>query len=483
MNKNRLLVIVLVMMVTMGLLTVSLVSAGTLVKQDVFNDFLRRVSEETGLVASETAVSPECAYDTSYNLYLCPEADPAVRPQRNPVAHDKAIQLLDTTGLLLIPESTNDRVMAFDPITGDLVDADFIPSDVTNLSTPIHAILSSSGDSILVSDQLEDAVLEYDMAGNFIGMFAGGDTAVLDNVRGIALRSNNNLLVTVAGGANADAIAEFDTGGVYQGNFIANGAGGLDSPFDVYSRASDWLVNAITSDAIHRYDLTGTYIANLTAINTFPEQGIAINNGNILIANFAGTEEGIVEYTTDGVFVGIYNPASLGGYRGVYELPNGNILTTNGSGVHEIDRSGNLVETKITDVNARFIEPINLVEPAIELVKTVGTDSSTCGSSNDITVSSGTAVYYCYTVTNTGNITLTTHDLVDSALGTILDNFSFALQPEASVWLTMTTTIENTTVNTATWTAYYDTQIYVSSTATATVTVPVYKIYLPMIVK
>ena len=64
-----------------------------------------------------------------------------------------------------------------------------------------------------------------------------------------------------------------------------------------------------------------------------------------------------MEFTPAGGVVGIYDPASLGGYRGVYELPNGNLLVTNGAGVHEIDRSGNLVETKISGVSGRFIEP------------------------------------------------------------------------------------------------------------------------------
>ena len=128
----------------------------------------------------------------------------------------QALGTLPETGLLLIPESTNDRVMAFDPVTGDLIDADFIPADPDNLSTPIHAILSADGTSILVSDQIDDVVQEYDITdGSYIGVFApagGVDNGILDNIRGIALDPNNgNLLVSVASGANADAIAEFDT--------------------------------------------------------------------------------------------------------------------------------------------------------------------------------------------------------------------------------------------------------------------------------
>ena len=73
----------------------------------------------------------------------------------------------------------------------------------------------------------------------------------------------------------------------------------------------------------------------------------------------------MVELTSSGVLVGVYDPTELGGYRGVYELPNGNILTTNGSGVHEIDRTGDLIETRISGVSARYIQFVqpNQIEP------------------------------------------------------------------------------------------------------------------------
>lgn len=259
-------------------------------------------------------------------------------------------------GLLLIPESTNDRIMAFDPATGDLIDANFIPADPTNLSTPIQAILNHDGTSILISDQIDDVVQEYDLDGNYVGVFApagGANPSILDNVRGICLRPNGNLLVTVGGTANAGAAIEFDTDGNYIGVFL--GPTGTSS-FDVILLEDDtYLLGDITNDAIYHYDASGNLIGTFTGINTFPEQIFQATNGNILVGNFNGTEEGVVEYTSTGTLVDIYDPAVLGGYRGAYELSNGNILTTNGSGVHEIDRSGNLIETKISGVSARFI--------------------------------------------------------------------------------------------------------------------------------
>lgn len=88
------------------------------------------------------------------------DLSPALSPLApDPEARARALALLGSTGLLLIPESTNDRIMAFDPTTGDLVDADFVPADPTNLNTPIHAVLNTCNlPTIQVSDQVVDVV-------------------------------------------------------------------------------------------------------------------------------------------------------------------------------------------------------------------------------------------------------------------------------------------------------------------------------------
>ncbi len=98
---------------------------------------------------------------------------------------------------------------------------------------------------------------------------------------------------------------------------------------------------------------------------------------------------------------------------------------------------------------------------SIELVKTVGTDSAVCAATSNITVPAGTEVYYCYTVTNTGDVTLNLHDLDDSELGNIFMGLNYALGPGESVntvaaGLTLPAVITVPTLNTATWTAYND---------------------------
>jgi predicted extracellular nuclease/subtilisin-like proprotein convertase family protein len=277
----------------------------------------------------------------------------------SPAARALAKRALLTTGLLLVPDSTNDRVIALDPITGNVIDPNFVPNTPV-VGTGINAILSAGGDSILLSDQTGDVVHEFDLDGNYLGVFApagGVNNAILDNIRGIALRPNGNLLVTVGGGGNNNAIAEFDTSGNYLGQFIAAGSGGLLSPFDIYGRTVDWLSGGSSSSAVHRFDLNGAFLDIFAPVSTFPEQINEAGNNNVLVANFSpSTNEGVHEFTPAGVFVGRYDPTGLGGYRGVYELPGGTILTTTGTGVYEINRSGQLVESKITGVGGRFIE-------------------------------------------------------------------------------------------------------------------------------
>jgi len=262
--------------------------------------------------------------------------------------------------LLLIPDSTNDRVMAFDPTTGDLLDADFIPADPDNLSTPKSALYKLDHSGFLVCDQLDDAVQEYDLDGNYVGIFApagGVNTTIMDNARSPNFHPvTGNLLVPVASGANQDSIAEFDAGGNYIGNFVANGAGGLDSPWHIEFGAQAF-VPASTSDAVHGYDVTtGAYIADLLPVDGWPEQLAWASNGNLLIANWTGTQEGIIEVDpSDGSIVGIYYTPEVDDPRGVYELLNGNLLVATGSGVHEITRANVFVESKIAGVSCHSI--------------------------------------------------------------------------------------------------------------------------------
>lgn len=115
------------------------------------------------------------------------------------------------------------------------------------------------------------------------------------------------------------------------------------------------------------------------------------------------------------------------------------------------------------------------LNPNVQLTKTVGTDPAVCAVTDAITVDPDTEVTYCYSIENTGNVTFTLHTLTDSELGSILLDFPYQLDPGASAYITQTTTITATTVNSATWTAENPSipaSAQDSDTATVTVNVP-----------
>jgi len=292
------------------------------------------------------------------------------KPTQNPTLGYPVPQAGDgslATKMLMVPDWTNDGVATLNDVTGDLINASFIV-DPTNLSSPKEANLAPWG-NITVSDQIDDGVIEYDTAGAFIRFLApagGANTNILNNVRGHNFRANGNMVVCNSDAGNPDAVAEFDQSGNYLGNFIANGSGGLDSPFDIVFRTSDCLVSASSSNAIHRYDLNGTYINNLVSSGiSFPQQILEMPNGNIVVAGFS-SPSGLYFYSPSGT---LYKTLSIvTGNRSAYLLPNGNFITTNATGIHEIDStSGALVRTIIAGANYQYVSLYDYTTIPVEL--------------------------------------------------------------------------------------------------------------------
>jgi uncharacterized repeat protein (TIGR01451 family) len=82
---------------------------------------------------------------------------------------------------------------------------------------------------------------------------------------------------------------------------------------------------------------------------------------------------------------------------------------------------------------------------------------SECPLASAITVPVNTTVKFCYTVTNTGNYTVSRHTLVDSVLGPIFADVAVDLAPGASystldAGIVPTQTLALSTINVATWT-------------------------------
>ncbi|MCL4870591.1 MAG: hypothetical protein KJ063_16635 [Anaerolineae bacterium] len=112
-------------------------------------------------------------------------------------------------------------------------------------------------------------------------------------------------------------------------------------------------------------------------------------------------------------------------------------------------------------------------DPGIVMTKTVGTVPATCATTSSTSAPYGSTVYYCYTVENTGNITLTHHTVVDDVMGTVLGpDASYALVPGATFSFIEPYTLTSESVtNVAVWTASISgTAIVATATGTATVT-------------
>jgi hypothetical protein len=106
----------------------------------------------------------------------------------------------------------------------------------------------------------------------------------------------------------------------------------------------------------------------------------------------------------------------------------------------------------INQASATDTATVTVAPSSIEFTKTVGTDPGVCALLDAIVVVPGTEVTYCYSLQNTGLITVTLHDVVDSELGVLLGPmFPAVVVPGGGAFFTTTATINDTTVNTATW--------------------------------
>lgn len=230
---------------------------------------------------------------------------------------------------VMMPDSTNNRLVLFDPETGSVVS-----NNLFGLAggTPLHAL--QVGNEIWVSEQLGDRVSRWSLTGDFLGAIGPSG---LDNIRGMAL-IDGVLYVTNAGtmnGAPGAAIVKFDAStGAPLGFFPT--AGAAPSPFGILRDGETILVSsASANDDIHRFDLNGSSLGtfhNSTSLN-FVEQMAFDADGNILAAGFSSNNVVVLDRNTGAILSSF--PAS--GARGVFQLRNGNILWTNGSGAHVYD--------------------------------------------------------------------------------------------------------------------------------------------------
>ncbi len=235
--------------------------------------------------------------------------------------------------VVITANTTTDTVTAFSPVDGSLVNSNLFPIAASG-GTKVSAI--AVGNEIWVSEQIGDRIVRHDVAGNVLGVigptFPGGG---LDNPRGMTVISGLVYVANDAGGngALADSLNVFDPAG----NFITRFAlSNTTSPYSVIDFEDGLLVaSGLGAEDLHRYSYFGASLGTFHDSGTiaFAHQVSRARDGHVWVAAFT-TGQVFKLNTANGAVLTAF-PAS--GARGVYELWNGNVLWSNGSGVHVFD--------------------------------------------------------------------------------------------------------------------------------------------------
>lgn len=122
---------------------------------------------------------------------------------------------------------------------------------------------------------------------------------------------------------------------------------------------------------------------------------------------------------------------------------------------------------------AQATATVNVVNPKLGLVATVGKAANVCATTKTVTINYGETVTYCVTVTNQGDIPLDTHTLVDSVWGERFKNEARLLAPGATYSYLYEVTPQRTRQSSVTWTAVNSTVPNAPQIASDTVNVTI----------
>src|SRR5690606_20164317 len=114
----------------------------------------------------------------------------------------------------------NPYVVLLNAETGEIDNPQVI--DLTPLDPGTPKGLAQVGTEVWITDQIDDMIYRFDMAGNYLSTISGN----MDNIKGLALVNGTEVWVTNAGsgnGAPGDAIVRFDLNGNHLGNFLTGG--------------------------------------------------------------------------------------------------------------------------------------------------------------------------------------------------------------------------------------------------------------------
>ncbi|MBE0638697.1 MAG: choice-of-anchor J domain-containing protein [Bacteroidales bacterium] len=264
------------------------------------------------------------------------------------------------------------RIVLFNFEDGTLADDLFL--DLTPLDVGTVKQVVRVEDELWVSDQTKDCVYRFDLEGTYISTIGGGAGGGLDNLRGLRQLGNEVWLANAGtqNGAPGYAIVRIGLDGQILGNFPVGG-----SPWAFWPFTNDNILISFSSvtgflSQIAIFDQSGTLIApfNLPGELNFIQQISETQNGDFLASAFSnatgGYANGVHRYNAQGAYLQVIGGTSGTGPRGCWELGNGNIMWTNGAGIHIADVTSGTSQVVYAG-SFQFVEKITFGGGAVEL--------------------------------------------------------------------------------------------------------------------
>ncbi len=280
----------------------------------------------------------------------------------------------------------------------------------------------------------------YDPVGNQVYFNAGSELLVWP-VGGAF--SSLGTITDPAGAAQAVTGLAFHNGVLYACKNIANEA--------VYTVNTTTLVATVTIDYVDaEFDCGGLAADPATGTLYMTDDSAGGVGAGLMRINPDGTGTLITPYPAGQTDI---DGLAIGGGRAylVIDEPGSIYVWDFAGAAYQAPLNNPWASSEVFSAGAWIGAPVGTAE--ITLAKTVGLDPAACGASDYLAAPYGTAIYYCYTVTNTGTVPLTVHDLVDSDLGQLLTGFAFNLLPAQSAFVIFPDVVDGSVTNTATWTA------------------------------
>jgi len=270
--------------------------------------------------------------------------------------------------LLLIPDSGADRISAFDPATGALVNLNFIPKD--GRMKQVIQVVQTPWNTLLMTDFEANSIWEYGLDGQYIQTFV--DTAQIGfptapgasrGLQGICIAYGkvwftvNDVIGTGADNRNAIWSVNYDGTGLQQ--FVS----AVDQPALGQVRGLAPLNGGfVVADSGDSGDDDIEFVSAAGVVETpcwhdgtddvsymrFPQQVTVTDEGSVLVATFTTATVFELDGAT-GNLVNFVIPTPGLSMRGVYPLENGEWLSSGGTKVLRVAPIGGTT-TEIVNV-------------------------------------------------------------------------------------------------------------------------------------